>query len=88
LKSTKELTTRVQDLDLKELLELNTKEGPVHFAGQKALICDTLSHGILRDELVDTYGNNTAWGILSRFGYIHGRNMAMALKSKFKWESD
>jgi DNA-binding NtrC family response regulator len=79
---------RVQDLDLKELLELNSKEGPVHFAGQKALICDTLSHGILRNELVDTYGTNTAWGILSRFGYIHGRNMAMALKSKFKWESE
>jgi len=88
LKSTKEPTLRVQDLDLKELLELNTKDGPVHFAGQKALICDTLSHGILRNELVDTYGSNTAWGILSRFGYIHGRNMAMALKSKFKWESD
>ena len=79
---------RVDDLDLKELLELDPKGGPVHFAGQKALICDTLSHGILRNELIDTYGNKTAWGILSRFGYIHGRNMAMALKSKFKWESD
>ena len=79
---------RVEDLDLKELLELNPKGGDVHFAGQKALICDTLSHGILRNELIDTYGNKTAWGIISRFGYIHGRNMAMALKSKFKWESE
>jgi DNA-binding NtrC family response regulator len=79
---------RVEDLDLKELLELDPSGGTVHFAGQRALICDTLSHGLLREELIDSFGERTARGILSRFGYIHGRRMAMALKSKFKWESE
>ncbi len=79
---------RVADLNLKELLELDPNRGTVHFAGERALICDTLSHGLLREELVDSFGERMARGILSRFGYIHGRRMALALKSKFKWESE
>ena len=78
---------RVEDLDLKELLELNPKEGEVRFAGQRAMICDTVAHGLHRKELIETFGERTARGILSRFGYIQGRRMAVALKSKFKWES-
>ena len=79
---------RAEDLDLKELLELDPNRGTVHFAGERALICDTLSHGLLREELIDSFGERTARGILSRFGYIHGRRMALALKSKFKWDSE
>ncbi len=79
---------RAEDLDLKELLELKPEEGVVRFAGQRAVICDALSHGLLQKELVDSFGERTAQGIMSRFGYIHGRRMAMALKSKFKWDSE
>jgi two-component system, NtrC family, response regulator HydG len=52
------------------------------------MICDTVSHGLHRKELIDTFGERTARGILSRFGYIHGRRMAVALKTKFKWDSE
>jgi two-component system response regulator HydG len=79
---------RAEDLDLKELLELKPEEGVVRFAGQRAVICDALSHGLLRKELLDSFGERTARGIMSRFGYINGRRMAMALKSKFKWDND
>jgi two-component system, NtrC family, response regulator HydG len=79
---------RAEDLDLKELLELNPEEGVIRFAGQRAVIYDALSHGLLRKELVDSFGERTAHGIMSRFGYIHGRRMAVALKSKFKWDSE
>jgi two-component system response regulator HydG len=79
---------RAEDLDLKELLELKPDEGVVRFAGQRAVICDALSHGLLRKELIDSFGERTARGIMSRFGYIHGRRMAMALKSKFKWDNE
>jgi DNA-binding NtrC family response regulator len=78
---------RVEDLDLKELLELNPKKGELRFAGERAMICDTVAHGLHRKELIDSFGERTARGILSRFGYIHGRRMATALKSKFKWDS-
>src|SRR5581483_1465033 len=79
---------RVEDLDLKELLELDPGGGMVHFAGQRALIFDAVAQGLLRKELIETYGERTTRGILSRFGYIHGRRLAVALKSKFKWDSD
>ena len=78
----------VEDLDLKELLELNPGGGMIHFAGQRALIMDAVAQGLLRKELIETYGERTARGILSRYGYIHGRRLAVALKSKFKWDSD
>ena len=79
---------RVEDLDLKELLELDPNEGMVHFAGQRALIFDAVSHGLLRKELIDNYGERTTRGILSRYGYIHGWRLAENLKNKFKWDSD
>jgi two-component system, NtrC family, response regulator HydG len=79
---------RVEDLDLKELLELDPGGGMVHFAGQRALIFDAVSQGLLRKELIDSYGERIARGILSRFGYIHGRRLAETLKNKFKWDSE
>jgi two-component system, NtrC family, response regulator HydG len=37
---------RVEDLDLKELLELDPGGGMVHFAGQRALIFDAVAQGL------------------------------------------
>src|SRR5579864_2189368 len=79
---------RVEELDLKELLELDPQGGLVRFAGQRALIFDAVAQGLLRKELVDTFGVLVARGILSRFGYIHGRRMAEAMRTQFHWDSD
>ena len=79
---------RVEDLDLKELLELDPAGGKIRFAGQRALIFDAVSQGLLRKELIGTYGERTARGILSRYGYIHGRRLAETLKNKFKWDTE
>lgn len=79
---------RVEALDLKELLELDPGGGLIHFAGQRALIFDAVAQGLLRKELIDTFGIRVARGILSRFGYVHGRRLAEAMKTRFKWDSD
>jgi DNA-binding NtrC family response regulator len=79
---------RVEDLDLKELLELDPGGGLVRFAGQRALVFDAVAQGLLRKELIDTFGVRVARGLLSRFGYIHGRRMAEAMRSQFKWDND
>jgi len=79
---------RVEELDLKELLELDPQGGLVRFAGQRALIFDAVAQGLLRKELIDTFGIRVARGILSRFGYIHGRRMAEAMRTQFQWDSD
>ncbi len=79
---------RVEELDLKELLELDPGGGLVRFAGHRALIFDAVAQGLLRKELIDTFGVRVARGILSRFGYVHGRRMAEAMRTQFKWDSD
>jgi two-component system response regulator HydG len=79
---------RVEELDLRELLELDPGGGLVRFAGQRALIFDAVTQGLLRKELIDSFGVRVARGILSRFGYIQGRRMAEAMRSQFKWDSD
>jgi DNA-binding NtrC family response regulator/predicted hydrocarbon binding protein len=79
---------RVEDLDLKELLEVDPAGGKIRFAGQRALIFDVVSQGLLRKELIGTYGERTARGILSRYGYIHGRRLAETIKNKFKWDTE
>ncbi len=84
----KESFVRVEDLNLKELLELDPAGGMVHFAGQRALIFDAVSHGLLRKELIDSFGERVARGILSRYGYIHGRRLAETMKNKYRWHSD
>ena len=79
---------RVEELDLKELLHLDPQGGLVHFAGQRALIFDAVAQGLLRKELIDTFGVRVARGILSRFGYVHGRRLAEAMRSQFQWDTD
>jgi DNA-binding NtrC family response regulator len=79
---------RVEELHLQELLELDPQGGLVRFAGQRALIFDAVAQGLLRKELIDTFGVRVARGILSRFGYVHGRRMAEAMRSQFNWDSD
>ncbi len=79
---------RVEALDLKELLELDPGGGLIHFAGQRSLLIDAVAQGLLRKELIDTFGVRVARGILTRFGYVHGRRMAEAMKSQFKWDTE
>jgi transcriptional regulator with PAS, ATPase and Fis domain len=79
---------RVEELDLQELLELDPEGGLIRFAGQRALIFDAVAQGLLRKELIDTFGVRVARGILSRFGYVHGRRMAEAMRSQFQWDSE
>jgi transcriptional regulator with PAS, ATPase and Fis domain len=79
---------RVEELDVKELLEVDSEGGLVRFAGQRALIFDAVAQGLLRKELIDTFGVRVARGLLSRFGYAHGQRMAEAMRTQFKWDSD
>lgn len=79
---------RVEDLDLKELLELEPEGGVIRFAGQRALLLDAVAMGLLRKYLVENFGVAAARTVLTQFGFAHGWRMAEALKAQFKWESD
>jgi len=52
----------LEELDLKELLEGDTEAGLIRFAGQPAIVFDAVALGMLRKELIDTFGVSVARG--------------------------
>jgi DNA-binding NtrC family response regulator len=79
---------RADDLDHKELLELDPEAGVIRFAGQRALLLDAVAMGLLRKYLVENFGINAARTVLTQFGFAHGWRMAEAMRTEFTWESD
>jgi DNA-binding NtrC family response regulator len=79
---------RADDLDHKELLELDPEGGVIRFAGQRALLLDAVAMGLLRKYLVENFGLTAARTVLTQFGFAHGWRMAEAMQAEFKWDSD
>ena len=79
---------RADDLDHKELLELDADVGVIRFAGQRALLVDALAMGLLRKYLVENFGLTAARTVLTQFGFAHGWRMAEAMRAEFPWDSD
>jgi DNA-binding NtrC family response regulator len=79
---------RVEDLSIGELVEFDSEDGLVRFAGQRALIIDATAKGNLRKELVNHFGISTARAVLTRFGFVQGWRMAEAMQNLFQWESE
>ncbi len=78
---------KLDDLDLRELFTFDPSGGVMRFAGDRALIMDTVALGLLRRTLIDAVGADGARGILTRFGYAHGHRTATTLKNAFPWDS-
>ncbi|MFZ1377357.1 MAG: sigma-54-dependent Fis family transcriptional regulator [Geothrix sp.] len=79
---------RAEDLDHKELLELDPEGGVIRFAGQRAIILDAVAMGLLRKYLVENFGFTAARTVLTQFGFAHGWRMAEALHAEYKWRND
>ena len=79
---------RADDLDHKELLELEPEGGVIRFAGRRALLLDAMAMGLHRKYLVENFGTSAARTVLTQFGFAHGWSMAEAMQSEFKWVSD
>jgi two-component system response regulator HydG len=79
---------RAEDLDHKELLELDAEGGIIRFAGQRAVLLDAVAMGLLRKYLVENFGLMAARAVLTQFGFAHGWRMAEAMQAEFKWKSD
>src|SRR5438067_13460995 len=79
---------RADNLDHKELLELDPEGGLIRFAGQRALLLDAVAMGLLRKYLVENFGITAARTVLTQFGFAHGWRMAEAMRAEFTWETD
>ena len=78
---------RVEDLSLRDLLEVDHDAAAVRFAGERALIFDAVALGLLRKELIETLGLAGARGVLMRFGFAHGFRLAETMGARFRWDS-
>ncbi|MCY1079286.1 sigma-54-dependent Fis family transcriptional regulator [Archangium lansingense] len=79
---------RLDDLDLRELLQFEPAGGILRFAGQRAVLLDAVALGLLRKQLIETLGHAGARALLTRFGYALGRRTAETLKDAFPWDSE
>ena len=80
-------TMRVEELDVKELLEFDAGAGLIRFAGRRALIFDATALGLLRRDLITRLGLTAARTALTRFGFAHGWRLAEALEGQCPWET-
>ncbi len=79
---------RIEDLNINELVEFDSENGTIRFAGERALLIDATAKGNLRKELIDHFGISTARAVLTRFGFVQGWRMAEAMQDLFHWERE
>jgi two-component system, NtrC family, response regulator HydG len=78
---------RPEDLHHEELLEVDDEGGRVMFAGQRAIVLDTVALGFLQKYLVENFGRAAARAVMTQFGFAHGWRLADALSTGFTWET-
>jgi two-component system, NtrC family, response regulator HydG len=73
-------------LHLAELLDFRPHEGVIRLHQQRVVILSAAAMGLLRKELVTTFGMDTARRLLMRFGYADGYHDAVSLRDQSKWK--
>src|SRR6185369_8566068 len=79
---------RAEDLRISDLFDFDPKGGVMRFAGERVLIFDAVALGLLRKQLLDSFGQHAARAILTRFGYSHGWRTAEALREVIPWADE
>jgi DNA-binding NtrC family response regulator len=74
-----------QNLHLAELLDFRPDQGIIRLHEQRVVILSAAAMGLMRKELVDTLGLETARRILLRFGFADGYHDAVNLRARSNW---
>ncbi len=74
-------------LQLAELLDFRPEEGIIRLHEQRVVILSAAAMGLLRKELIDTLGLDTARRLLMRFGYADGYHDAVSLRDRKAWSN-
>ena len=78
---------RAAQLRIDELLSYRHTGGIIRFAGERALLLDAVALGLLRKQLIESFGLLAARAILTQFGYSHGWRTADTLEHAVEWQS-
>ncbi len=74
-------------LQLAELLDFRPDLGVIRLHEQRVVILSAAAMGLLRKELIDTFGRDIARRLLLRFGYADGYHDAINLRERFHWRT-
>ena len=74
-----------KDLHLAELLDFRPDQGVIRLHEQRVVILSAAAMGLLRKELIDTLGIETAERLALRFGFADGYHDAVNLRERAKW---
>ena len=74
-----------KDLHIAELLDFRPDQGIIRLHDQRVVILSAAAMGLLRKELVDTLGLETARRVAIRFGFADGYHDAVNLRERSKW---
>jgi DNA-binding NtrC family response regulator len=74
-----------QNLHLAELLDFRPDQGVIRLHEQRVVILSAAAMGLLRKELIDTLGVETAERLALRFGFADGYHDAVNLRERSKW---
>ena len=75
----------LERLQLAEILDFRPDLGRIRLHEQRVVILSAAAMGLLRKELIDTFGRDIARRLLMRFGYADGYHDAVNLRERFKW---
>jgi DNA-binding NtrC family response regulator len=80
-------TPNRHNLHLAELLDFRPDQGIIRLHEQRVVILSAAAMGLMRKELVDTLGLETARRVLLRFGFADGYHDAVNLRARSNWSS-
>jgi DNA-binding NtrC family response regulator len=79
--------SRRNDLHLAEVLDFRPDQGIIRLHEQRVVILSAAAMGLMRKELVDTLGAESARRVLLRFGFADGYHDAVNLRARSNWSS-
>src|SRR5687768_6957849 len=80
-------TPNAHNLHLAELLDFRPDQGIIRLHEQRVVILSAAAMGLMRKELVDTLGLDTARRVLLRFGFADGYHDAVNLRARSTWSN-
>jgi DNA-binding NtrC family response regulator len=77
----------VEHRHLAELVEFRPDQGIIRLHEQRVVLLSAAAMGLMRKELIDTLGLETARRLFLRFGFADGYHDAVSLRDRSKWSN-
>src|SRR5690349_15652208 len=77
--------TSLEPHHLAELVDFRPDEGIIRLHEQRVVLLSAAAMGLMRKELIDTLGLETARRLFLRFGYADGYHDAVSLRGRPNW---